>query len=90
MTYIDVARERLAREMPGLDSQLLDLYTLLVLVKGPEVTNEDVHDAWSVWRSRTNPDHHSLIPFDELERAIQNLDTPYAEAIAKVAASLRI
>lgn len=89
MSYIDVARERLAREMPELDEGLLDLYTLLVFTRGWQVSNEDVHDARSIWRSRRVPDHSSLVPFHELEGAVQHLETPFADAIAKVAASLR-
>lgn len=90
MSYIDVARERLAHELPGLDKPLMDLYTLLVLVKGQDVTLRDVHDAWAVWRSRTDPEHRSLVPFKELSEEVQELDRKYADAIARVAASLRI
>jgi len=89
MSYIDKARERLAYELPGTSNVLLDLYTLLVFTRGWMVTSEDVHDAWAIWRSRTDPSHRSLVPFCELDEEVQALDVKYADAIAKVAASLR-
>lgn len=86
MTYIDTVRYALNVELPGLDEDLLDLYSLLTLVKGERTTHEDVHDAWSLWRRRTMPNHRSLIPFDELRADVQELDGPYVDAIRKVAA----
>lgn len=86
MTYIDAIREALADELPGLHDGLLDLYTLLILVKGEQTTHEDVHDAWSVWQRRTNPGHPSLIPFSELRADVQDLDGLYVDAIRAVAA----
>lgn len=68
-----------------MDSELLDVYTLLVLVKGEDVTLKDVHDAWAVWKNNIRPDHHSLIEFDELTEEVQELDRKYAESIALVA-----
>lgn len=85
MNYIDRVRERLSAELPDLDPRLLDLYTLLAFTEGERVTLEGVHDAWAVWRSRTRPDHPSLIPFDELSPKVQELDRQYAEAIARTA-----
>ncbi|SFD13706.1 hypothetical protein [Streptomyces aidingensis] len=38
MTYIDDTRNALAAKPPGEAPELLDLYTLLTLVKGPAVT----------------------------------------------------
>lgn len=86
--YIENTRSALTRELgKPLDSRLLDLYTLLVLVKGAEVTLEDVHDAWAVWKSPIRPDHHSIIPFGELSERVQGLDQPYADAIARTAST---
>lgn len=34
------------------------------------------------------PDHPSLVPFDELSAEVQELDRPYAEAVAEAAARL--
>lgn len=88
MTYIDTTRTVLEARLPGEDDALFDLYALLVLVKGEEVTLEDVHDAWAVWRSRTAPDHQSIVPFDQLTLSVQKLDQAYADAIAATRADL--
>jgi hypothetical protein len=71
----------------GLD-ELFNAYALLALSKGTSVTNEDVHDAWSAWATKFEPDNDSLVPFDELSVSIQNTDTPFAIAIREVAANL--
>jgi hypothetical protein len=72
-----------------LDPELARLYALLVLVKGEATTLRDVHDAGSVWRDRTRPDHPSLIPFEQLSRVVQLLDRPYATAIHKAGRAVR-
>ncbi len=68
------------------DRYLYRLYAVLALAKGEAVTNKDVHDAWSAWASEDNDTHPSLIPFDELEPRVQQLDEEYTKAIHKVAA----
>ncbi|MBD3004802.1 hypothetical protein [Streptomyces sp. 5-10] len=83
--YVDSVREALSQKIPDANGELLDLYTLLAFVRGSAVTLEDVHDAWSVWRSRTNPHHKSLIPFGGLAPEVQQLDQKYADAITEVA-----
>lgn len=91
MTYVEEARRRLLSELPELegDEGLLDLYAVLVFTRGWRVTPEDVHDAWALWASRKNPGHPSIVPFCELDEAVQGLDEPFADAIATVAASMR-
>jgi len=84
MSYVDDVRDSLAARLPGLEPALLDLYTLLGLVKGVNASMEDVHDAWAVWRARSRPDHRSLVPFDQLTEEVQELDRKYAETIAEV------
>lgn len=86
MTYLDPVRDELARQLPGLDEGLLDLYTLLAFVKGRHVTCEDVHDAWSVWMRRRNPGHRSLQLFDDLDADVQAKDDLYVQAIKKAVA----
>jgi hypothetical protein len=75
----------LRKELPGIDEDLLDLYSLLVLVQGVNTTLRDVHDAWSVWKNPIRPDHKSLIPFGDLSPEVQELDRKYADAIITVA-----
>ena len=83
MNYIEHLRARLADKL-DIPTDLLDLYTLLAFVKGKETTLKDVHDAWSIWRNNTKPEHKSLIPFEELTPEIQELDRDYANAIISV------
>lgn len=64
-----------------LDGDLLRLYALLALVKGGDTSLRDVHDAWAIWRNQTAPGHRSLVPFDDLDEAVQELDRPYMDAI---------
>ena len=89
MNYFDTVVSLLAKELPGQDVKLLRYYALLALVHGENTTLEDVHDAWSAWRTETNPGHKSLIPFEELTRKVQELDMPYRDAIRRVARKRR-
>jgi hypothetical protein len=71
-----------------MDPDLLRLYTLLLLVKGKHVTREDVHYAWSAWRTWTCPDHSALIPFTDLSPEVAALNEPYVSAIRLAAEAL--
>jgi hypothetical protein len=83
MNYVEKVRSQLRIELEGLDKELLELYTLLGVMLGTEVAKDYVHDAWSVWQNRKNPEHKSLVPFEELSPQIQDLDTKYVEAIIR-------
>lgn len=83
--YVQQMLNKVSENLPGLPDELLDLYTLLALIKGESVTLKDVHDAWAVWKNRIRADHKSLIPFEALEFHVQELDRKYAEGIAKAA-----
>lgn len=83
--YVQQIKDALKELHPRMDSELLDVYALLVLVKGEDVTLKDVHDAWSVWKNNIRPDHRSLIEFDELTPEVQALDQKYADSIRLVA-----
>lgn len=63
---------------------LLETYALLVFVVGENCTNEHIHDAWSIWQNKTQPEHRSLIPFAELTKEVQDLDSEYRDAVIKV------
>jgi len=84
MNYIQEMIDELSETLPGLPDELIDLYALLVAVKGDKVTLKDVHDAWAIWKNRIRPNHKSLIPFDGLTTEVQELDRKYANGIAKV------
>jgi hypothetical protein len=87
--YIESAREILQKKLNLSDEYLLDLYTLLVFTEGVNTSLEHVHDAWSIWKNRIRPDHHSLIPFNELSARVQGLDAKYAKAICQTALEIR-
>jgi len=82
--YIEQVRANLAKRI-DVEPALLDLYTLLAIVRGTQTTYEDVHDAWSVWRNQTMPTHQSIVPFEELSKRVQSMDREYAEAIKETA-----
>lgn len=84
MNYIQKVQDILAKKM-DVEKDLLDLYTLIVFLKGERATMQDIHDAWSIWRNNTKPDHKSLIPFYKLEREIRELDREYTDAIQETA-----
>ena len=75
---------------------LINYYSLLVLVKGEDVTLSDIHDGWSMNMNfkDTAPycyghEHFSLVPFDQLSKESQNKDIPYLEALKRVANKLK-
>lgn len=88
MNYIQDALHRLNAELPDLEPELADLYVLLALTTGKTTTLQDVHEAWAIWRNRSNPQHRSLIPFDQLTVEVQELDRQYRDAIREVAEEL--
>ncbi len=79
-----------ARGWPSCEPELTRYYLLLMMVKGSDVTNKDVHDAWAVWRNETRPDHKSIVEFDDLSEPVQAMDTPFRDAIRETAAELGI
>lgn len=84
LNYVEQSRYKLSRII-DVEPDLLDLYNLLVWVRGENTTWEDVHNAWSVWRTKTQPNHQSLVPFNELSKKVQAMDKEYADAIKLVA-----
>lgn len=68
---------------------LFRIYAVLLLAKGEETTRADVHNAWVAWMAERDNNHESLIPFGELDEAVQSEDSPYVVAIRTVARGLR-
>jgi hypothetical protein len=96
MNYIDeiawVLWNRLSPQdgdLPPGYTPLLRLYALLALTTGTATTLENVHDAWAVWRAGTEPGHHHLVPFQQLDLAVQERDRRYMTAIHEVAANIK-
>jgi hypothetical protein len=88
MNYLDSIARQIRHQVPDCSTELLRYYALLTLVKGEDVTLEDVHNAWSAWRTSTRPEHPSIVPFAELSSEVQELDRPYMEAIREVALAM--
>lgn len=79
--YVQAVTTELAAQLDDCDSDLLSLYALLALTRGPATTLEDVHDAWAIWRNTSDPEHRSLVPFEQLTPDVQELDRKYQVAI---------
>lgn len=68
-------------------------YATLALTVGTKVSNENVHDAWTMWSlddsiRNKKPIHRSSIPYAALSHEVQELDAEYRDAIRAVAADL--
>jgi hypothetical protein len=83
MNYVEKLRANIVEELAGLPDELIDLYTLLGVMFGPLVDSENVHDAWSVWQNKINPNHKSLVRFEDLPEEIQKRDDKYRDAIVR-------
>lgn len=82
MNYVERLRAKIAEQMPE-HTLLVDFYTLIGLIFGSAVTEEDVHHAWAVWRNQSLPSHKDLVPFEDLSAEVQASDTKYVEIIRK-------
>lgn len=80
-----VSEERIPSENA---EDLFLLYAVLLRTKGSEVTESDVHDAWSAWMANVDPDHESLVEYSELTPDVQDQDVTFASAIRKAAQEL--
>lgn len=91
MTYLDDLATSIHAEVPSAmlppeDTRgLFRLYAVLLLALGESVTPTDVHNAWVAWMVERDPQHQSLVPFDQLPPETASEDGPYVEAIRRVA-----
>ncbi|MFE0173540.1 hypothetical protein ACFWZ2_14575 [Streptomyces sp. NPDC059002] len=91
MTYLDPLADLIrsclppTAEPPADSDDLFRIYAVLLLAKGEQVTDEDVHNAWSAWMQSVDNSHEALVPFHDLDPKTQAFDTPYAEAIRAAA-----
>ncbi len=94
MSYLDIDAELIRSCLPsGTDvpedsDYLFILYAVLLRAKGEDTRSSDVHDAWSAWMYRGEPDHESIRPYAELAPSVQEEDMPFLKAI-HAAARLR-
>lgn len=68
--------------------ELLLLYAVLLRAKGTDITESDVHDAWSAWIASYDKDHESLVSYEELTPDVREQDGVFADAIQKAAQEL--
>jgi hypothetical protein len=80
-----IAEEKLPRENV---EELFRLYAVLLLAKGLDVTQSDVHNVWAVWTAERTPEHESLVPYTELPSDIQEEDRVFVDAIRRVCVEL--
>jgi len=87
VNYLAQDAERIKRallagvEVPEDSDDLFLLYAVLLRAKGAAITTADVHDAWSAWMIRRDPEHDAIKPFAELARDVRVEDEPFTEAI---------
>ena len=80
-----ILKEELNQELPEvLFSCYLDLACVSASTGNP-ITNEAIHDAWSIWKNTIDNTHKSIIPYNKLSIEIQELDTPYTDAVNRAA-----
>lgn len=70
--------------------ELLVLYAVLLRAKGKNVTQSDIHDAWSAWMNKQDQDHNAIVPYEDLEKNVQAEDNMYAVAVRKAAEELNL
>lgn len=92
-TYVHKVAEKIGvafrTEYLSLSEVFIPFYTQLVLTAlylNIEITDEMVHDAWSVaiYNKDDTDFHRSMIPFNNLTKEIQDLDNPYVEKLNEV------
>lgn len=65
--------------------ELLRLYAVLLRAKGTDVTESDIHDAWSMWISMREMDHESLVAYEDLTPEVREQDGVFANAVKRAA-----
>ena len=75
--------------MPGQEAERLLLqYAVLLRVKGANITNSDIHDAWSAWMCEYDRRHVALTPYDDLPKDVQDEDRVFSTAVRRAAEEL--
>lgn len=83
------ARIPVDRLPEGDADELLRFYAVLLRAKGANVTQSDIHDAWSAWMAKRRADHLSLVPYADLPETVRDEDRIFTTAIRQVAEELR-
>lgn len=88
VTYVHKVTERVSNVV---SDTFVPFYTQLILTAlslDVEITEEMVHNAWSIATyNRNDTDfHRSMIPFNLLSKKVQDLDKPYVEKLNEILA----
>lgn len=92
-TYVHKVAEKVGSEFrteySSLSEIFIPFYTQLILTAlslNTDITDEMVHDAWSVaMYNRNDADiHKSMLPFSSLAKEVQDLDNPYVEKLNEI------
>lgn len=92
-TYVHKIAEKVGSEFrteySSLSEIFIPFYTQLILTAlslNTDITDEMVHDAWSVaMYNRNDADiHKSMLPFNSLTKEVQDLDNPYVEKLNEI------
>lgn len=92
-TYVHKVAEKVSSEFrteySSLSEIFIPFYTQLILTAlslNIDITDEMVHDAWSVvMYNRDDADiHKSMLPFGSLTKEVQDLDNPYVEKLNEI------
>ena len=92
-TYVHKVAEKIRNTFRtdhfALSDTFIPFYTQLVLTTlslDVKITEEMVHDAWSMSIYNSDPIgyHSSIVPFSELTKEVQNLDKPYVKKLNEV------
>ena len=96
ITYIDKVTELVAERTQLNNDDLVHLYALLVLVRGLDITLNDVHDAWAMnmnFKAKSDQcsghGHPCIVPFKELSREEQEKDRHFADILRAIAAEIQ-
>jgi hypothetical protein len=89
-TYLDPICNAIAedRELTGAPFTWLDYLAVLAVLKGKDVTPQEMHLAWSVWCRRFNPTSPLLRPYEELGALAHGQYDLYIDVIKRVTAGL--
>lgn len=92
-TYVHKVAEKVGSEFrteySSLSEIFIPFYTQLILTalsSNIDITDEMVHDAWSVAMYNKNDAniHKSMLPFSSLTKKVQDLDNPYVEKLNEI------
>jgi hypothetical protein len=65
------------------------IYAVLALAKGQAVDARDIHNAWAAWMTTLDPEHDSIVPYDDLPPEVRHEDDPFVAAVRRVARQMR-